>query len=85
VVFTDANFMIRPGVEHLGQIAIIPSHPAIKNASNNFYKEKYDELGIAQAGTGKKFRLRNQPGKQYKIRNKKKVFQEWVCLALQNK
>src|SRR5688572_18339368 len=82
-VLLQSKMVIGPGIYHLREIAIIPSHPAIKYASQHLYQKKYYYLGMTEAGMGEKFDFCNQPGKQNKIKHKKKVLQTGLVLASQ--
>ena len=55
-VFFHAQIMIAPGIIHISILAIIITHPAIKNTSQYFQQKKYDQLCITQPWFFKKAR-----------------------------
>lgn len=75
IILFFSEFVIGPGVDHLRHIAIIRSHPTIKNGCHHLQEEEDDKLGIVEARTVKKIDLRDQPGKQNQVKNKKKILQ----------
>lgn len=76
MIFNHTHLMITPRIEHLGQVAVIQSHPAIKNAGHHFYQQQDNQLGIAEANAVKKPDFGNQPGKEDEITNKQKIVQQ---------
>ena len=75
LVLPYALRMITPGVDHLCEVAVIQSDPAIEDTGHYLQQEKDHQLRIIQSCLCKKADPGHQPGEQYQISGKKQVLQ----------
>jgi hypothetical protein len=75
LVLFEAFIMIRPGINHLGHIAVVDSNPSIKNTRHDLEEVKNNKLGVCKTGGFKEFYFGNQPCKENEVRSKQQMLQ----------